>query len=581
MAVRHATRRYPDFVAYLEDWQSSLQLGMILLPAGTISGEPAKEMTVDFVLPSGKRVDRVPGQLVNRFPDGSVALRMGSVPDLLEAAGAESQALLERVRAYLVASGQLGTTSAAEVETLGARVAQLEKQLADTDAARLAALRAVAQAAGGGGGGGAARSAGGGEPTVGPAGRGYALPDLSGPAARAGTLSDYSLRDTLMQVAVAKSNGVFTFTYPDGATRWGFWHKGGTVGWRSAPVREDEVLGVLLFRANQITKEQLAQSVTLMEQRNCRQGEALIELGLLTFAQLVLLLQKQAEFVLQRVLADKTGSWTWHEVPELPERFVAPPVRVAAVLFRALRQRAKDMASDTLADILQPHLDTYVFIKPGVERTFEEMRLSAEETGFLKIIGATSYRLREVPSVSNLTRSSTASMVWCLDELGLIEFRAQEAEKRGQDRVSRSLLSKKAVVQKGTLFERLDLHWICTAREVEIAWRRTEEEFPASNPDKYGPEWRDTCLLIRKGVEEAYQRLKGDAGRREYRSSVIEKAMIDQSAAMLAGKGDMAVIKAQAREAWDCFSKAVELNPGAPEYKSGLAKAEAAGGRPV
>lgn len=572
MAVRHATRRYPDFLTYLKDWQSTLQLGMMLLPKGVVDGEPAAELDIDLVLPSGKRVDRVKGQLVNRFPDGSIALRLPAVPEELGTAATEAQALVERVRTWLEESGQLGKASPGEVTALKARVAELEKKLAEADAARAQAVRAAAAAAAGGG------VAAGAVPQT--FTRGYPLPDLSGPPARSGSLADASLRDTLMGVAVDKATGVFTFRYPDGSVRYGFWSKGGTVGWRTEPVREDEVLGVLLFRANQITKEQLAQSVDLMERRSCRQGDALIEMGLLTFAQLVLLLQKQAEFVLQRVLADKDGTWSWHPFAELPERFVAPPVRVAAVLFRALRQRAKEMASDTLADILKAHMDQYVFIRPGVERTFEEMRLTADEMGFLKIIGATSYRLREVPSVSNLTRSSTASMIWCLDELGLLEFRGEEAAKRVQERIARNLLSKKAVVQKGTLFERLDLHWICTSREVEIAWRKADAEYPADNPDKYGPEWREACLLIRKGIEEAYQRLKGDAARREYRLTVIERAMADQSAAMLAGKGDMAVVKGQAREAWDCFSKAVELVPNNPEYKAGLAKAEAAGGRP-
>ena len=91
----------------------------------------------------------------------------------------------------------------------------------------------------------------------------------------------------------------------------------------------------------------------------------------------------------------------------------------------------------------------------------------------------------------------------------------------------------------------------------------------------------DTTDTVTWLTQEAYDRLKGDVSRREYRLSVIEKSMVDQSTLMLAGKGDMAVVKAQAREAWDCFSKAVELSPASAEFKSGLAKAEAAGGRPA
>jgi hypothetical protein len=567
MAVRHATRRYPDVVSLLRDWEGTLKLGALLLPPDALDGEPAPEMRIDVVLPSGKRVGPIAAQLVNRYPDGSAAMRLPEMPDEIGRAAAEAADTVEKVRAWLLERkvvGPPGGTAVAEVDALKGRIAELEQRLTRAEQGRQEALRAAAA------GGSAASSS----PVV--TGRGYVLPDLSGPPGSTGALGDTSLRDHLMGAAVEKATGLLTLRYPDGSTRWGFWSKGGTVGWRAEPIREDEVLGMLLFRANQLTKDQLAQSVEVMEKRGCRQGDALIELGLLTFAQLVLLLQKQAEFVLQRILADKEGTWAWHPFADLPERFVAPPVRVAAVLFRNLRQRTKEMASDTLTEILRAHLDHYVFIKPGVERTFEEMRLSADEQGFLKIIGSTSYRLREVPSVSNLTRSATASMVWCLDELGLLEFRKEEADKRGQDRVARILLSKKAVTQKGTMFDRLDLHWICTTAEVEAAWQRAELEFPAQNPAKYGEEWRATCEFIRKGIEEAYQRLRNENTRREYRLTVIERAMADQSAQMLAGKGDMALVKDQWREAWDCFSKAVELAPTNATYKAGMAKAEAA-----
>ena len=45
--------------------------------------------------------------------------------------------------------------------------------------------------------------------------------------------------------------------------------------------------------------------------------------------------------------------------------------------------------------------------------------------------------------------------------------------------------------------------------------------------------------------------------------------MIEQSAIMLAGKGDMALMKDNMVEAWDCFSKAAELMPNVQSYRAG------------
>jgi len=584
MAVRHATRRYPDALALLQEWESSLKAGALLLARDALDGEPAPELKMDLVLPSGTRVGPISAQVVNRLPDGSTALRLLDLPPEVAAAAAEAEAAVARVQEWLLARKRVappGGADPAEIVRLKARVKELELAVASAEQARNAALRKLAErpvaapeeAA-------VAAPVGRSEAGAGAVqGRGYPLPPLHAPPQASGRLGDTSLRDVLMRVAVEKGNGVLSLELPDGRRRWGFWQKGGVVGWRTEPVVEDEVLGVLLFRANQITREQLEQSVRLMEQRACRQGDALIEMGLLTFAQLVLLLQKQAEFVLQRVLAETEGTWTFHPVAEFAERFVAPPVRVAALLFRQLRQRAKEMPSDRLAEILAPNLDRYVFITPGIDRTLEEMRLTADEQGFVKIIGSVSYRLREIPAVSNLTRSATAGTLWCLDELKLLEFRAEEAETRTAGRMAKHLSDWKLVMQRGNLFERLDIHWICTTREVERAWAKFSAEFPEGGAG-YPEEWKPTVVMIRKGMEEAWTKLRQPESRREYRLTVIEKTMCDQSAILLAGRGDMAFVKSQVAEAWDCYAKAVELAPRNQEFISGLARAEAQGGRP-
>lgn len=91
---------------------------------------------------------------------------------------------------------------------------------------------------------------------------------------------------------------------------------------------------------------------------------------------------------------------------------------------------------------------------------------------------------------------------------------------------------------------------------------------------RFGEEWKGTMELIGSGMKEAYERLRTDAGRREYRLSIIEKPMIDQSAQMLGVKGEMALVKENWREAQECYAKALELIPNNAEYSSGLAKAK-------
>jgi hypothetical protein len=578
MAQRHATRRYPDSLTFLKDWQEQLSMDALLFPSGALEDTPASEMKVDLVLPAGQRVGPITAQLINNFPDGSAAFRLSGVPDAVKAAVGQATLERDKWRDYLLSTGEVRLASAeaqpiaapAPVEPARApdvpaaadavEVASLRQRIVQLEAEVLRQRAAAAQAGQSSG----SRST----PTANV--RGLLIPDTSGiPIYASGALGDKSLRNLFMRLSVEKPTGLLTLSLPDGFTRWSFIQKGGPVGFRTDPMDEQEVLGVLLYKAGSITVEQLAESLRVMEERGCRQGEALIEMGVFTFAQLVLVLQKQCEFVLVRLLAEASGTWTFHALDELPERFIAPPMRVAAHLFRDLRTKAKTIAADTLANFLRPLYEQYVYIRPGVERTLDEMRLSAEEQAFLKIVGATSYRVREMPSVSNLSRGQTASMLWCLTELGLLEFREDAAAARSEERFASLIASRKATIDKGSYFDQLEVHWMGTSDDVEKAWRRFKTEFPEDNPDKYGEKLRPDVLRIIAGVQKAYETLSNEAKRREYRATRIERVMIEQSAIMLAGKGDMALMKENMVEAWDCFSKAAELMPNVASYRAG------------
>lgn len=569
MAVRTATRRWPDLGSFLKDYPTQLKVGALVLPSEALEGgEPAPELKIDLVLPLAGRVGPVVGQVVAPLPDGAYAVRIPEMPDKVQEALATVFSTVDAVKDYLVATRQVGPAGgvpAADFQALKARVAELEAALA----------RAVATPHPGGAtlAGGASRPApvADGAPV---AARGFAVPDLTGwEPALSGALADRSLRDAFMALAVERVTGLLVVRNAD-RVRYGFWSKGGPVGWRSDPIDEQEVLGVLLWRAGTITKEQLERSLEIMETRGCRQGDALIEMGVLSFPQVVVVLQKQTEFVLQRVMRDRSGTWEFHTLDELSERFLPPPLRVASLLYKALLAHVKDMPAEELASALRPWLDQYVWVAPGVEKTLEEMKLNVDEQAFVKIIGKTIRRLREVFSVSSLSRSQTAAFIWCLQQLNLIEFRAEGDASRGQEQVEKDIQKRKRGVDGGTLFDRLELHWICTADEVEANWRRLGAEYHPDTAARVGEQHRAALEHIHAKMREAYDALRPDAKRREYRASVIERTKVEQSAEMLAKQGEMAIMKVATRDALNCWGKAVELMPGNPEFREGLGRAK-------
>jgi hypothetical protein len=228
------------------------------------------------------------------------------------------------------------------------------------------------------------------------------------------------------------------------------------------------------------------------------------------------------------------------------------------------------MPAQDLAAALRPWLDHYVTLAPGVERTFEEMKLSAEEQQFVQILQRTSYRLREIFSVSSLSRTQTAAAFWSMQDLNLLELRAESSGTRERERFERDLAARRLACRAKTLFERLDLHWICTTDEVEASYRRLKEEWSPNVLERQGQSYKPAFDEINAAFDDAWALLRVESRRREYRISVVERSKIEQSAEMLARQGEMAVMKASARDALNCYSKAVELVPTNAEYRDGL-----------
>lgn len=190
---------------------------------------------------------------------------------------------------------------------------------------------------------------------------------------------------------------------------------------------------------------------------------------------------------------------------------------------------------------------------------------------------SSSWRLRELFTVTNLSRNQTACVLWALDELHLIEYRGQEDLGRYLERISSRILAKVRTLPTASHFDVMEIHWICLQEDVEVAYDRLLEEFDASKYHDLTPELKQAIERIRKKVEEANKFLKVKKNRKSYREEIIEADTILNSAELLAKKGEMAIMKADGREAVLCWSKAVELIPQSKTFKDGLQRARGMG----
>ena len=542
LAVRHVTLRYETLREFLEAHESSLSIGAMALSVDELGGEASDTMKLDLVLPIAGRVGPIEIQVVHRPGDGSVAVQFLEVAGEVQAGFDAVFAHLEEVKSILIDRGEVVDADDVPVVT----------QAPETATGHAPSRQAA-------------------EP--GRLGDGFLLPELGdADPEHEGVLGGSDLRNALIEVAIARSTGLLVIVQDDGLKRFGFWQDGGPVGWRSEPIQEAEVLGVLLYRAGRLTKEQLAESLELMTSKGIRQGEALIEMRVLNFPQLVLVLQKQIELILQSVLSQTSGVWAFYPLEGLPERFVAPPLRVPARVYRALLAHTQTMPLEELAGSHRGNLDSYVRVREAARQVVGELGFNEEERRFLEILESNDWRTRELFSVSNLGRSGTASVLWALNELSLLDYGTQEAAGRRLGRVNARIRRKLAAVDTGNSFDVLEVHWICVSDEVEAAYRAMKREFARLGTEA-DADLSEQLTVIGQALEEAYNRLRHEASRREYRASIIEPGMLLQTAEILAKKGEMAILKRDRSEAVACFAKALELQPGHPKFLEGAQRA--------
>lgn len=634
MAMRRATHRYPDLASFMRDHDAQLKDGYCLLPAEAITGELANPLKLDLVIPLVGRVGPFEAQVVSRTPDGSAALRL---PDFDQVAGKPLRRLrkhIAQVRTYLVKSGELverGASAPAsppaaapvssELERLRARVAELEAALAEgapaeaslAAASPAAASPAAAPLADAGGVQDPRGSAvpddappepgapdGAPESTPAPEvsspstaesaedqpaappvevappsrARGIPVPDLSGvEPTYSSELTPHAFQQLLVKLAAGRHTGILTMRCGDGRVRYGFWSAGGPVGWRTDPVPEGEVLGVLLLKAGQITKEQLAESLRLMKERGCRQGEAFIEMGVMSFSQLIMVLGKQNDFVLQLALRESGGQLTFHDQDQLPESFLPPPLPVPSLLFRMLMKRSRELRSDEMATFMRPHFDSYAKLDPTNMPLLNDIRLSSAERRLIEVFKTMNLRVREVFTVSPLSKQATAAFLYAFISLGMLEFKAEESREAYLKRVSELIRRKRRRLMKSTHFDTLETHWISLPEEIRRSYHRLMSEYDPAEYKELPPEMVEDLHYIRQRLEQAYEVVSDERSRRDYRKTLIEEFMILQSAELLSKKGEMAIMRQDSKLAVDCFAKACELAPRVPEYRASLQRA--------
>ncbi len=388
-----------------------------------------------------------------------------------------------------------------------------------------------------------------------------------------GDLDRDAFRTVLMTAYAEQFQGVVRIDHPMGTSSI-FFERGGPVQVRDDPVVVDETLGVMLVRMGRITDAQFQQSLKVMNQTGKLQGEVLIDMGLLTFPVLVMALMRQCEMKVLRLFNNAEGSYATFPLERHTQKFVTPPLKAPATLYKAIGTHYGNMTIEQMNDMQQPYMDMYSRVH--IDFPIDDMQLKKTETEFLEIVSRRSYRLRQIFSVSNLGRQPTSSIVMTLMDMGILQFVEEEDISQVLDNFRTQLKEKIDFMEDQNLFERLEIHWSGRPADVEEGYERLEKQW-----QKFGTgyELPDDLEELRGQVfgmlRDSRDTLKTDEGRREHRRKHYEPQQIAFSADIFFRQAELLMISERWTEVVENMERACELMPDNRKYQQALAQVRA------
>lgn len=582
MAQRHVTLDLSGIGAFQSTWKSSLQAGAILVPASAIDGELAPEFKADIRLPFGGQIGPLRCQTIQRLPDGSVA---GQIPELSARDRERMQAIItgiQEVRAWLLESGELVEPGAApqaplepvpeeeeededepsehlspppedpedsSLSSLGPEDEDTGEYIEDDEEVESAAQDTPAPL----------------PPQHRSRPDGFALPQgwAAAKPTMQGTLSGKELRDGLLDLAMTGATGVL-HVQTEGVERHGLLIGGRVMGWRRSPLAPGETLGGLLIKSGRLQPAALEAALETVRAQGKRLGRVLIDAGALPEAQLPLLLQKQAEFVLQLVLRGRAGDWRFIPAP-LDEVFPHPGVNVLDMLYRALNTHAGTLPPERILGAVRGQLNLRSAINPAAQDLVDSVQWGALERGLLDAIAQDRPLMRNLFRSVDASREQVAASLWALGELGILSFGQEKRSATEQARFLRQLegpiRERLARLDAANPFDCLDVSWICSQEDVEASLQRWQARFDPQRFTQLPPSLREGLEKIQAAHDQAFHRINTQAKRNAVRLELFDEDTLREAAELLVSKAQDLESASERRAA---YAKALDLVPDLP-----------------
>lgn len=337
------------------------------------------------------------------------------------------------------------------------------------------------------------------------------------------------------------------------------------------PPAKKESLESLLEAAGKLDDEQIANARQYSERHGVAMAEALVDLDILSYAQMGLALKTRARFLLGIVWGKSEGRAQLYDTDEIARRFRAPQSSLAYHLFRRMRDRFRRADADWYEERREFFRAHLVSRAAEPRCALADLDIGKKDTRFYNVVLDTPRPLSELLRISQLGDQEMLALLECLRLLGMLRVEEANPWTRKRTKFVKQVERMKARLHAKNHFEVLGVHWTAYDEEVEEAY----EERMAGLADEKLPEDLEQSTLeivedLRQKLTEAYELLSDRRRRADYRTEVADSFDRKGALEMFLKQADTAKLRRDISGAIDAYRRVLEIKPNHPQAKQDM-----------
>jgi len=357
----------------------------------------------------------------------------------------------------------------------------------------------------------------------------------------------------------------------ENGSMWYLFWKGGFVrrGYRR-PAAIGTTLALLLQHQKHLTHEQAEAVVWVAAGSGISEEDALLKLGFLppdfieqaatAKSRIILAMLAKEERIMYSIhtlLESQLGAVTATKAPSAVPS--AAPQKMSGL--QEAMTKYKELTTELAEAEQKDFLSLIPMIQGDVVALAERLKLGPKGEKFFENCLTGHFPLRKVYTLTNLSRRNTFAIIFALRDVELLEFVAADNEEVLTAELIEMVKTRYASLEKGHLFNRLDLHWSATGFEIEEAEAKFVKLLSGATPSRVGSDVAQKAREALAGIQEASRLLSSVALRKEHRLSFLEPFNIQQGLDLVCSHLEMAIYRHDRKEVKRLLERITEIEP--------------------